>query len=486
MLPRSWSIKKIESEFSASNYMIRKAKELVKVKGILSTPDPKPGSSLPGKTIDRVTNFYQSDEMSRMMPGRKDFVSVKQSEGRIHVQKRLILCNLRELYQVFKDQYPTEKIGFTKFAELRPKHCVLAGASGTHSVCVCTIHQNVKLMLLGANIHHLTIQDDVPLKTYNHCLASIICNPPLQECYLGKCAFCPGTTVLKDRLTKVFDDNLIDHITYKQWIAVDRSTLETISKLSDEFVETICEKVEILLSHSFVAKQQATFYNECKSTLKNGEVIVTADFSENYAFVLQDAAQGFHWNNAQATIHPFVVYFMISGKLSHLSFVIISDCLHHDTVAVHLYQKKLIGFLKPRLPYQLKKIIYFSDGAASQYKNRKNFINLCHHESDFGVDAEWHFSATSHGKGACDGVGGTVKRLAARASLQRPYEDQIMTPLQLYEWALKNIPGVIFNYCRTEEYEEEKAYLEDRFEKAHTITGTRKLHSYTFRFPKQP
>ena len=145
------------------------------------------------------------------MPGRKDFVSVKQSEGRLHVQKRLILCTLRELYQVFEDQYPTEKIGFTKFAELRPKHCVLAGASGTHSVCVCTIHQNIKLMLLGANIHHLTIQDDVPLKTYNH--------QELQEFYFGKCVFCPGTTVMKDRLTEVLDDNLIDHITYKQWIA---------------------------------------------------------------------------------------------------------------------------------------------------------------------------------------------------------------------------------------------------------------------------
>ena len=61
--------------------------------------------------------------------------------------------------------------------------------------------------------------------------------------------------------------------------------------------------------------------------------------------------------------------------------------------------------------------MYFSDGAASQYKNRKNFLNLCFHKSDFGVPAEWHFSATSHGKGACDGLGGTVKCLAARASL---------------------------------------------------------------------
>ena len=35
--------------------------------------------------------------------------------------------------------------------------------------------------------------------------------------------------------------------------------------------------------------------------------------------------------------------------------------------------------------------LYFSDGAASQYKNCKNVVNLCHHEEDFGISAEWHF-----------------------------------------------------------------------------------------------
>ena len=45
-----------------------------------------------------------------------------------------------------------------------------------------------------------------------------------------------------------------------------------------------------------------------------------------------------------------------------------------------------------------------------------------------------------------DGLGGTVKQLAARASLQRPYKHQIMTPRQLYEWASDNIPG-IYIFC---------------------------------------
>ena len=63
------------------------------------------------------------------------------------------------------------------------------------------------------------------------------------------------------------------------------------------------------------------------------------------------------------------------------------------------------------------------------------------------MPAEWHFFATSHGKGPCDGVGGTVKRLAAHASLQRPYYDQIMTPHQLFVFAQSEIPAMTFHYA---------------------------------------
>ena len=249
---------------------------------------------------------------------------------------------------------------------------------------------------------------------------------------------------------------------------------------SDEFSDVLCEKMEVLRPHSFFATQQSKFFEECKESLKPGEVVVSADFSENYAFVVQDAAQGFHWNNSQCTIHPFVIYFRSSSSVVHLSFLAISDCLQHDTIAVDLFQKRLITFLKTKLDFVPEKILYLSDGAASQYKNRKNFLNLCCHYSDFRIQPEWHFSATSHGKDACDGLGGTVKRLAARASLQRPrpYEDQILTPFQLYEWAAKTIVSVSFVFCSTAEYENEKAFLETRFLKSKTITGTRSLHAF--------
>ena len=93
---------------------------------------------------------------------------------------------------------------------------------------------------------------------------------------------------------------------------------------------------------------------------------------------------------------------------------------HRDTTGQIRRQLSVIkGKVEP------KKIFYFSDGAAAQYKNRKNFANLAYHEEDYGVPAEWHFFATSHGKGPCDGIGGTVKRLATKASLQRTLDCQI-------------------------------------------------------------
>ena len=199
--------------------MVRKAKELVREKGILSTPNPKPGHTLSQQTADLDTSFYESNENSRLMPGKKDCVSVRKAGGRVNIQKRLVLSNLKELYHLFKDRFPCQKIGFSKFAELRPTHCVLAGASGTHPVCVCTIHQNVKLMIQSAK--QCGLSNEESFTTYHDCIAKVICNSPLPSCYLRTCKECPGFDLLKDSLRTAVDNNMIDIITYKQWVSVD-------------------------------------------------------------------------------------------------------------------------------------------------------------------------------------------------------------------------------------------------------------------------
>ena len=44
-------------------------------------------------------------------------------------------------------------------------------------------------------------------------------------------------------------------------------------------------------------------------------------------------------------------------------------------------------------------------------RNFKNLLNLCRHKVDFGIETNWIFFVTRHGKSSCNGIGGTVKRL---------------------------------------------------------------------------
>ena len=131
---------------------------------------------------------------------------------------------------------------------------------------------------------------------------------------------------------------------------------------------------------------------------------ILLDFAESYSFIVQDAIQGYHWNNSQATLHAIVVYNKKSGILCSKTYCLISDCLNHNTNAVHKFISAVFNDIRAKHP-NVTQCIYFSDGASSQYKNCKNFINICHHNSDHGLEAEWNFFATSHAKSPCDGIG---------------------------------------------------------------------------------
>lgn len=48
----------------------------------------------------------------------------------------------------------------------------------------------------------------------------------------------------------------------------------------------------------------------------------------------------------------------------------------------------------------------------------KKCLSLSMHKEDFGLTVEWNFFSASHGKGAVDGVGSTIKRLARQYMLR--------------------------------------------------------------------
>ena len=51
------------------------------------------------------------------------------------------------------------------------------------------------------------------------------------------------------------------------------------------------------------------------------------------SYMVQDAVQGFHWNNSLATLHPFAIYFKNDDALHSLSYCFMSILSYNANVA---------------------------------------------------------------------------------------------------------------------------------------------------------
>jgi hypothetical protein len=63
-------------------------------------------------------------------------LSVKLSGDKVQKQKRLVLCNLKEAYIKLKETHADILLSCSEFSKLRTKWSILAGAHGTHHLCV--------------------------------------------------------------------------------------------------------------------------------------------------------------------------------------------------------------------------------------------------------------------------------------------------------------------------------------------------------------
>ena len=115
---------------------------------MVAQPSHEKGKTMAQETVDLLNVFYEDDEYSSKLPGKKDYVSIQKG---VHEQKWLVLCNLHELFVAFQESNLDVKIGFCKFCTLCLKWCVIADSSGTHLVCVCTTHQNTILLVDALN-----------------------------------------------------------------------------------------------------------------------------------------------------------------------------------------------------------------------------------------------------------------------------------------------------------------------------------------------
>ena len=84
IFPLKWSIRKISRTFGVSRQIVNAAKHLHDTKGYGVEPCNKKGRPLETKIINKVKEFYLSDEVSRVIPGAKDVKSIVVDGKRQH------------------------------------------------------------------------------------------------------------------------------------------------------------------------------------------------------------------------------------------------------------------------------------------------------------------------------------------------------------------------------------------------------------------
>lgn len=221
-IPAHWPMKKNGREFGVSRRLVTSAKKLATTSGFAVDPPKKVGKKISDITRKKVREFHSSDEVSRVIPGRKDCVAYTDENGDgIVASKRLLLNSIKNLREEFVEKNHGHKIGRTKFRSLQPAECISAGKKGTHNVCVCKCHQNMKLKLCGTE-RALKKKGAIFTETYRNFIENSVCPEPNSACYLSSCKMCPGLGRAIENLEELLREHGIEEIIYSQWTSTDR------------------------------------------------------------------------------------------------------------------------------------------------------------------------------------------------------------------------------------------------------------------------
>ena len=398
-----------------------------------------------------ITQFLERDDSSRMLPGKQDAVKT----GKDKVQKRVLNDYIYNIHLKFLAESPI-KISRTCFYKTRPIHIALVNFA-SRSVCLCSKHQNFSFLLRAlksAKINSCTNPDKF-VEIYKENQES-----------------------LDEMLQKIPDGEIVR---FQQWKRVklangkERQRVVEVNLDKIDFVQLMTETFHSFKGHIDRVKEQYGAVKTMKEKLPANHVMVQMDFSENYTCSTLEEIQSAYWNSSMVTLHPAVIYYRDSGnELKHSSYVYVSEVLNHNAAMVVSIIDKLVKTVKTVVP-GLEHIHFWTDSPSSQYRNKTIFDVINRFPELYGPQASWHYFESGHGKGPCDGVGGTTKRNADNAIKQG--KALIQDASDFYTWATQNEKGIHYEFVSEEEYNNNKVIVDQRNSEIKPVKGSMTIHA---------
>ncbi|XP_077557118.1 uncharacterized protein LOC144171819 [Haemaphysalis longicornis] len=441
-------------------YLINKSRKLREKHGVWYQPDPYTRQRVSQDCISTACEYFTKDELecSRQSPNKKDVISVVRDGEKTLVTKRFMTRSIREAFRIYKERNPDSSIGLTKFYSLRPRW---VKCSPQQEVCVCVYCANYELYVAALENASNSKIDASGL------IAAFLCTPASDNCFLGECDKCPkGESLTLETLNIPEEEDIV----VATWESGDlvKKTLDPSA-----FLRGLRVSLATWIVHNHIRKTQGAAIHNEKKCEQRGSVVFHFDFAENWTVILPDEVQSYHWHKTQVSIFTCVV---TTRKNSH-SFVVASDDVCHDSAHACLALEKIRLWVDDNLPLY-SKVTYVSDGAASHFKNRYQLHEL--RKSDV-PETQWIFSATGHGKNACDGVGGIVKHQATLYNLREPLRNAIQTAKDMVTVLSEKIKGVHFIYLEGNEVSSYRETKKEEWRTVRAFPGIQSWHVWRLR-----
>ncbi len=392
----------------------------------------------------QVREYFLRYDNSRMMPGKGDYVMLDGNK----VQKKVLNDYVYNIHSKFCAENPHVKVALSSFYKCRPLHCSLTKFCDRRT-CLCQRHQNMALKLSSLKKLGLNIVSTSPDR------------------------FAEQTT--DEQLNELLGGLECTTVKLAKWVHRNdgedqqRTVLVEVEMPLEEFITEVKSEMKEFRGHVKRIKEQYSALKHIKGNLKEGEVLIQMDFAESYNCTAREAVQNAYFAEPKVSLHPTVVY----HNSQHYSYVFVSDSQAHNAQAVLVIISKLMPIIKNEIVNNLKHVIYFTDSPTSQYRNCSIFNAVVNHRQMFGCDAHWNYFEAGHGKGPCDGIGGTAKRLADQSV--RSHGTLIHNAETFHAWAGSSNQKIKYVLYSGQEVSDMKASLDA--DPALTVPGTMTVHS---------
>ena len=360
----------------------------------------------------KIRKFFLKDDNSRMCPGKRDYVR----RGKQKMQKRLLLDSIKNLHIKFTLQSGI-KISVSTFARYKP-FWVIKPTMRDRETCLCEKHSNFDFLL-----SKLRVCKVINISSTDELINAVCCASSM-DCILGKCKTCANKRLNATVATE--DDSTTSYLRWET-VTEERVVKGEIKniKMTKKVEHTttlsgLLKKTErnipTFLQHVFKMRHHFKAIGDKKDTLKENEMLLQIDFSQNYISKMAKEIQSMHFgaSKKQISIQTGVYHCFQNGILSVSSFATVSDNLDHQAYAVWVHLKPILLDIAEKYQY-VDTLHILSDGPTGQYRNRYNIFLCLKLISQILPNVKcvsYNWSESGHGKGAVDGVGGCLKRTA--------------------------------------------------------------------------